>query len=77
MKIDTAKLDLRLHSLKETAKRRNRMNDSDLAEYLHWSAATLRTMDCQRKLHTMRVSDMVALEALAGEQLVTKGLERR
>ena len=77
MKIDTAKLDRRLRGLKEIAKRRNDMTDNDLAEYMHWSGSTLRGMDSKRKLHTMRVSDLIALESLAGEALDRKGLERR
>lgn len=77
MTIDTAKLDNRLRGLKEIAKRRNNMTDKDLAENMHWSAATLRSMDSRRMLHTMRVSDMVTLEILSGEKLLTHGLERR
>ena len=77
MTIDTAKLDRRLRGLKDMAKRRNNMTDSDLAENMHWSAATLRCMDSRKMLHTMRVSDMVALEILSGEKLNTQGMERR
>lgn len=77
MKIDEGKLDRRLRSLKESAKRKNRFTDDDLGEFLTWKGQTLRNRDSERKLHRMKACDMVMLEILAGERIDIQGLARR
>ena len=74
MKIDEARLNRRINALKESAKRRNRYTDEQLATFLDISTGTLRNKTCRHELYTLSIRDVAMLRKLAGEELDFVGL---
>lgn len=77
MKVDNAKLDRRIRMLIAAAEAKNDMTHTELSQYLTWTSGTLRNRISLQQLYLMRVTDLVMLEKLSGEELDRKGLERR